>query len=222
MFTQHGQPLDEVAEDLKGGRTSADDHRRAEGGHRHARCGKFSLDLTAGTQVGAQVGAHLAKAAQVDDPRHPRPGRSTGEAGRQLPIAGGIFTAGRLHGMNEVIGRRGAGHLAAEDVLIGEVAGDDLHGRMRPPRSLVEFPGCTHEASNTVASLQEGGHESAPDVACCPGDKNGLLVGVLAHRGAVENFSAGHLIRWSYTGRRDCFRVEGNACTLIGTARHGQ
>ena len=130
----------------------------------------------------AQVGAHFAEAAEVDDPRHPGSGGSAGEGSGQRPIASGVFTARRLHGMDEVVGDRGSGHLISESILRGDVAGDDLHRRVRSPRFLIELPGCPNEAPNTVAGLEQGGHEPPPDIPRRPGDKNGLMPAGEAHR----------------------------------------
>ena len=126
----HRQPLNEIAENLEGGRSGSDDHRGTKGGHRNVCGGELLLDFAARAEVDAQVGAHFAEAAQVDDPRHPGPGGSAGEGSGQRPIANGVFTASRLHGMDEVIGDRGSGHLIGERILRGDVAGDDLDRRV--------------------------------------------------------------------------------------------
>ena len=178
----HGQPLDEIAENLEGGRSGSDDHRGTKGCHRHVCGGELLLDFAARAEVDAQVGAHFAEAAQVDDPRHPGPGGSAGEGSGQRPIASGVFTASRLHGMDEIIGRRRSGHVTGESILRRDVTGDDLNRRVRSPRFLIELPRCPNEASNPIAGLEEGGHEPPPDIPRRPGDKNGLMPAVEAHR----------------------------------------
>ena len=163
------EPFDQVAEDLERGRAGADDHRRAEGRDWDAGRGKFLFHLPPGTEVFAQVGAHLAESAEIDDPRQAGRLGGPGKIPGEFPVAVGVCASGGDHRMHEVVGRLAARQGCRHGLGVTEIAGDHLDLRVIPPGTGVEFAGFPHQAANPIALGQEGRHEPTPDIPCRSG-----------------------------------------------------
>ena len=167
------QPLHEVAQDLEGGRARADDHGRAQDGHRRPPRGEDLLDLAPRGEVLGEARAQLAQAAQVHDALEARVLGRAGEGPGHGPVALGVLVAGRDHRVDEVEGGPAALQGPPQGGDVGRVAGHDLDARVARPGPPVELARLAGEAADAVAGLEQARDEPAPDVAGGAGDEDG-------------------------------------------------
>lgn len=162
------QALAEVAQDLEGGAARAQDHGRAQLGHRGPAQAQEFAHLVARSQVLGQGGLVVAQAREIDDPGQ------AGEPGGAGGVAGGPAVDGREvagpgpHGVDQVEGRAAALHGPGERVLVQGVGGHGLQVGMTAPGPGPDFFQVAARGAHAPAAFQEQGHETAAHVARGP------------------------------------------------------